>query len=251
LPAITTVTVAVPLDSLLAGFIWVAFGAVLIPVLFLQHRSMARREEASYAEAVAARDATIERAHSIQIELEKVRNRLATVEPAERAHTDEIASLERERERLQAKLSKLARQEARLREHAARSADLEQERQALEDLLDDAVQDLDEKEREIQGLQERLKHASKGTPSRGRARSAEQLAKRMRTLYRNLEIDDRAIEDMARLCAARWAGCRRSSRSSSWASPARAASTTPEASSAPSASSPSAARHPRKQTSST
>ncbi len=199
LPPITTVTVTVPLDSLLAGFIWVAFGAVLIPVLFLQHRSMARREEAAYAEAVAARDATIERAHSIQIELEKVRNRLATLEPAQQAHADEIASLEREREWLQAKLSKLARQEARLREHATRSADLEQERQALEDLLDEAVQDLDEKEREIQELQERLKRASKVTPSRGRARSAEQLAKRMRTLYRNLEIDDRAIEDMARL----------------------------------------------------
>ena len=199
LPAITTVTVTLPLDSLLGGFIWVAFGAVLIPVLFLQHRSMARREEKAFAEAVAARDATIERAHSIQLELEKVRDRLARLEPAERAHTDEIASLEREREWLQTKLTKLARQEARLREHAARSTDLEQERQALEDLLDEAVQDLDEKEREIQKLQQSLKHASKGPPSRGRTRPVEQLAKRMRTLYRNLEIDDRAIEDMARL----------------------------------------------------
>jgi hypothetical protein len=189
----------VPLDSLLAGFIWVAFGAVLIPVLFLQHRSMARREEAAFTEAVAARDATIERARSIQIELEKVRNRLATLEPAQRVHLDEIASLERERELLQAQLGKLALQEARLREHAVRSTDLDQERQALEDLLDEAVQDLDEKERKIRGLQERLKHASKAPPSRGRTRPTEQLAKRMRTLYRNLEIDDRAIEDMARL----------------------------------------------------
>jgi hypothetical protein len=199
LPAITTVTVTLPLDSLLAGSIWVLFGTVLIPVLFLQHRSMARREEALYAEAMAARDATIERAHSIQIELEKVRDRLATVEPAQRAHADEIASLEREREWLQAKLGKLARQEARLREHATRSTNLEEERQALEDLLDEAVQDLDEKEREIQTLQESLKHASKATQSRGRTKPTEQLAKRMRTLYRNLEIDDRVIEDMARL----------------------------------------------------
>jgi hypothetical protein len=198
LPAITTVTATVPLDSLLAGAIWVAFGAVLIPVLFLHYRSMARREAAAYEEAVAARDATIERAHSIQIELEKVRNRLATLEPAQQAHTDEIAALEREREWLQSKLSKLARQEARLREHAARSSDLEQERQALEDLLDEAVQDLDEKEQEIRRLQESLKHASKAA-SRPRGRPAEQLAKRMRTLYRNLEIDDRAIDDMARL----------------------------------------------------
>ncbi len=199
LPAIKTVTVTVPPFSLLAGSIWVAFGAVLIPLLFLQHRGIARREEATYLETLAARDATIERARSIQIELEKVRDRLATLEPAQRAHTDEIASMEREREWLQTKMSKLARQEARLRERAARSTDLEQERQALEDLLDEAVQDLDEKEREIHGLQESLKHASKGTQSRTRTRPAEQLAKRMRTLYHNLEIDDRAIEDIARL----------------------------------------------------
>ena len=199
LPAITTVTVTLPLDSLLGGFIWVAFGAVLIPVLFLQHRSMARREEKAFAAAVAARDATIERARSIQVELEKVRDRLARLEPAERAHADAISSLEREREWLQTKLTKLARQEAHLREHAARSTDLEQERQALEDLLDEAAQDLDEKEQEIQRLQESLKHAAKATPSRGRTRPAEQLAKRMRTLYRDLEVDDRAIEDMARL----------------------------------------------------
>ena len=163
LPAIKTVTVTVPPDSLLAGLIWVAFGAVLIPLLFLQHRSIARREEATYAATLAARDATIERARSIQIELEKVRDRLSTLEPAQRTHTDEIASMQREREWLQAKLSKLARQEARLRQHAARSTDLEQERQALEDLLDEAVQDMDEKEREIQArsraaLGEELKH---------------------------------------------------------------------------------------------
>jgi hypothetical protein len=199
LPAITTVTTTVPLDSLLAGAIWVAFGCVLIPILFLHQRSMARREEAAYAEALAARDATIERARSIQVELEKVRDRLETIEPAQRAHADEISALEREREWLQSKLAKLARQEAHLREHATRASDLEQERQALEDLLDEAVQDLDEKEQEIQGLQERLKHASKQAPSRGRARSTEQLAKRLRTLYRNLEIDDRAIDDLARL----------------------------------------------------
>jgi hypothetical protein len=199
LPAITTVTATVPLDSLLAGFIWVAFGAVLIPVLFLQHRSMARREEAAYTAALAARDATVERAHSIQVELEKVRDRLSTLEPAQRAHAEEISSLERERESLQDKLSRLAQQEARLRKDAARSSDLEQERQALEDLLDEAVQDLDEKEQEIRGLQESLKRASKQALSRARVRPAEQLAKRMRTLYRNLEIDDRAIDDLAKL----------------------------------------------------
>jgi heme exporter protein D len=199
LPAIAMVTVTLPLDSLLAGFVWVAFGTILIPVLFLQHRSVSRRETAILEAAQAARDATAERARSIQTELEKVRSRLTALEPVERARAAEIATLEQERESLQAKIEQLGRREDDLRHRVARSSDLEQERQALEDLLDEAVQDLDQKEGEIRTLQERLKRAAKAAPSGGRARVTEQLVKRMRTLYRNLEIDDRAIQDLVAL----------------------------------------------------
>jgi hypothetical protein len=61
------------------------------------------------------------------------------------------------------------------------------------------VQDLDQKEGEIHQLQESLKRASKGASPRGRGRAVEQLAKRLRTLYRNLEFDDRALADLAAL----------------------------------------------------
>jgi hypothetical protein len=198
LPAITTVQVSLPLDSLLAGAIWVFFGAILIPILFAHSRRVARREQTILEAAVAARDATVERARSIQGELEKVRDKVSQLEPAERAHAEEIAGLERERSSLQNQLRELGRREKSLRERAARSSDLDQERRALEDLLEEAVQDLDQKEGEIRTLQERLKNAARGG-GRGRTRGAEQLGKRLNTLYRNLRFDDRAIDDIVAL----------------------------------------------------
>jgi hypothetical protein len=197
LPAIGDVTVSVPLDSLLAGSIFVAYGAVLVPWLFAHHRRTAWREAALVEAAVAARDAAAERARSIQSDLEKVRDRLARLEPAERAQAGEIQELQHEREALHAKLRELSEREARLREQLVRTSELERERQALEDLLEEAVQDLGQKEREIGELQERLRHAAR-SPAGGR-RSAEQLGRRLRALYRNLEIDDRVVEDMAAL----------------------------------------------------
>jgi hypothetical protein len=201
LPASVDVNVDVPVDSLLAGSIWVGLGALLVPLLFLQQRAMARREAALYADALAARDATLERARSIQSELEKVQSRLSRLEPVERAHVDEIATLERERSDLERRLQKLAQREQSVRHKAARFGDLAREREALEDLLDEAVQDLEQKDGEISSLTERLSTAAKAPsqPSGGRARGAEQLGKRMRTLYRNLEVDDRALQDMLAL----------------------------------------------------
>jgi hypothetical protein len=168
-------------------------------VLLRHQRRIARREEALVFEAVAARDATAERLRSIQTELEKVQLRLAELEPVERAHAEEIDRLQREREALQVRLRGLAERESRVREQAVASTDLTRERQALEDLLNEAAQDLETKEAEIRDLQERLKHAASPGAQRGRVRAAEALAKRLRTLYRNLEIDDRALDDIAGL----------------------------------------------------
>jgi len=198
LPAIVTVDVDLPPGSVLGASIWVLFGAIFVPVLFVQQRRTEQREQAILDAALRARDATIERARSIQGELEKVRRRLAQLEPAERAHAAEIATLEHEREQLQQRLAELSQREQSLKERAS-APSLQQERRALEDLLDEAVQDLEEKDNEIQTLQERLKRAAKESAARGRARASEQLGRRMRTLYRNLEIDERAIQDIVAL----------------------------------------------------
>lgn len=198
LPAIVSVEVSVPLDSLLAGCIWVAFGAVLVPVLFRQQGRLARQEQELFDSAVTARDHAAARTRSIQTELEKVRGRLDHLEPAERAHVEEISGLQQERAALQIRLAELAAREEAVRRNVGAGSDLQSEREALEDLLEDAVRDLEVKESEISELHERLRVASKGG-SRSRARAVEQIAKRIRTLYPNLEMDDRAIQDLAKL----------------------------------------------------
>jgi hypothetical protein len=199
LPASAETFVAVPIDSLLVIGILVGYGAVLITGLFFHNRNVARREDAIIRSAIAARDETAGRAGAIERELEQVRMRLLEVEPAESARTDEIRELQSERRSLQQKLSELAEREEKLRTSAERSIELEEERQALEDLLEEAVDDVSQKDEEIQTLQGQLKRAAKAAPSGGRSRGAEQLARRMRTLYKNLEIDDHAINDLVAL----------------------------------------------------
>jgi len=198
LPASAEVVSSVPLDSVLAVAIFIAYGAVLIQGLFLYNRAVARGEEARLRAAILTRDTSASRAASIQAELDRVRQRLRDVEPSEQSHVQEIVTLQKEREGLRRKLDDLAEREAELRTSASRATELEEERHALEELLDEATEDLGQKEEEIQSLQDRLKRATRSAPS-SRGRAADQLARRMRTLYKNLEIDDRAIQDMVAL----------------------------------------------------
>ena len=107
--------------------------------------------------------------------------------------------MQRERASLQAKLDVLAGREGELRQRAARSIELDQERTALEELLDEASEDLGSKEEEIRNLQDRLKHATKGSSGGTRTRGVDQLARRLRTLYKTLEIDDHAISNIVAL----------------------------------------------------
>ena len=201
LPAISDVFVSVPHGALLSTGIFVVYAAVLLQGLFFYNRARSRREAERLEAAIAARDDAASRAGSIERELLAVRGRLRDVEPAETAQADAIRSLRRERVVLQDKLRELAEREAALRATAARAIDLEQERQALEELLDEALEDLGHKESEIQGLHNRLKNAPQaGAPkAKGRGREDERIARRLRTLYKSIDVDDRAVEDLASL----------------------------------------------------
>ncbi len=202
LPAITDVHLSVSHGSMLSTSIFVVYAAVLLQGLFLYNREKSRREAERVEAAVSLRDEAASKAGSIERELAAVRSRLREVEPAERARAEEIRSLEREREGLRSKLRELAEREATLRTSADRAGDLEEERQALEELLDEAVEDLGQKENEIQELEDRLKNApARGAKksAKGRAREHERLGKRLRTLYKNVDFDDRAVSDLAAL----------------------------------------------------
>jgi predicted nucleic acid-binding Zn-ribbon protein len=201
LPAIADVYVAVPHGSPLSAGIFVGYGAILVQGLLSYNRRIARHVQADLAAAVSARNSSADRARAIEEELAKVRDRLREVEPAERAQAAAIDALEQERVALHAKLRELAEREAALRASASRAGELEDERRALEDLLEEAIQDVSSKESEIASLQDRLKHEDKkqATQSKGRSRESERIAKRFGALYRNLEVDERAISDLVAL----------------------------------------------------
>jgi hypothetical protein len=201
LPAISDVYVSVPHGSALSAGFFVGYGAILVQTLVFYTRRIARQAQAQLSAAVAARDSSADRARAIEEELTKVSDRLREVEPAERAQAAEIEALEQERVELHAKLRELAEREGQLRASASRAGELEDERQALEDLLEEALTDVSNKDSEISALQDRLKTEDKrqAAQSKGRSREADRFAKRFGALYRNLEIDDRAIADLVAL----------------------------------------------------
>ncbi len=199
LPANANVNVSVPHNALLANAILIVYAAVLIWGLYAYNRANQRRHEQELDQALQGRDAAAHRAAEIEGELERTRQRLSEVEPAEQIFSEEIADLQSERRSLQQKLAGLAAREEELRGKAAQALELSQEVRALEDLLEEAAGDLASKDEAIRGLETSLKKAGSAPTERAREKGADSLARRLRTLYRTLEIDDRAIDDLVEL----------------------------------------------------
>lgn len=199
LPASANVNVSVPFNALLANAILVVYAGILIWGLYAYNRANQRRHDLELDQALRGRDAVAHRAADIEAELERTRQRLAQVEPAEQAYSEEITDLQTERRVLQQKLAGLAAREEELRGKAAQALELSQEVRALEDLLEEAAGDLASKDEAIRGLETSLKRAGSAPSPRVREKGAESLARRLRTLYRTLEIDDRAIDDLVGL----------------------------------------------------
>lgn len=201
LPATAQVNVALPHNTVLSNAILLVYAAALIQGLFFYNRSLSRRELAQLEAALSARDAAANRAQVIEGELDSVRNHLRSVEPTEREQAELIADLQGERERLELELGGLAAREEELRNKAARAVELDAERRSLEELLDEAASELSTRDEAIHDLESRLTKADKKSKAAGaaRTREADSLAKRLRTLYKGVEFDDRAIHDIAAL----------------------------------------------------
>jgi predicted nucleic acid-binding Zn-ribbon protein len=197
LPASADVRVSIPYNSLLANAVLIVYAGLLVATLALHTRRLARRELASLRGLVAARDEVATRAVGIERELAGVRARLASALPESEAQQREIASLAEEREALYARLGELEARESALRGTGARALALEEERRALEQLLDEASRDLEAKEGEIAELRTQVKQAAKSAARN--AKDAEALGRRFATLYKQLEVDERALTDVAEL----------------------------------------------------
>ena len=166
LPVKVLVLVSVPYNALVANAVLIFYAALLLTLLYVYTRVLTRREQEQVALVTSTRDALAQRAALIESELAAVRGRLATVEPAQESD-------------------------------AAAIRELREERTALEDLLDEALADVGRKDEELRALQKQQQAAAKQrAPAR---RDDEQLERRLRTLYKNLEIDDRAIADLVDL----------------------------------------------------
>ena len=203
LPASYELSVSVPHNSLLAVGILMSYAATLLWALFLYTRSVGRQEEQRLLAAEAAHQAAAARVERIEQELDRARREAGEIDPAETPHAEEIRQLRAQRTALQDKLAGLARREEELSARAARSLELNEELHTLEDLLDESLRDVDEKNSEIERLQLRVRKAEKTAPSAGKgaraAREADHLGRRLRTLYKNLEVDERALADLVAL----------------------------------------------------
>jgi hypothetical protein len=201
LPATAEVTVTLPHNALLSNAILVVYASILLQSVYLMNRRQTGREAERLNEALRVRDAAAHRTAEIELELAKTRSRLSEIEPIERELGDEIEALQRERQTLHDRLAVLAAQEENLRGRAESAVDLAQEVRALEDLLEEATNDLDTKDGEIGRLEQSLRKAAKTSDKAGGARkkASDLLGRRFRTLYKTIEIDDRAINDITNL----------------------------------------------------
>ncbi|MBW2389730.1 MAG: hypothetical protein JRG89_15030, partial [Deltaproteobacteria bacterium] len=175
--------------------------ALTMQALWLRNRSISRQQNRLLAQAVEQRRESETRARSIETELDQIRVRFHSIEPTEPEHVSEVNQLREERKSLEGKLAGLEIRELELRESVARESALGQEITALEDLLEEASDDLSSRGDVIRDLEKNLKRASKGAANEESARTRESdvLHRRFAALYRNLEIDDRAINDIVAL----------------------------------------------------
>jgi len=197
LPGVATVETSIGHNTLLSNSILTAYATILFTGLFIYNRRVAGLQGVVLDEAREARDRAAINARRIEQEIASVRELLRGVEPAKKEHREEVTRLQSEQQELQARLNVLAARENELRGRAERAAVLEEEGLALEELLEDATGDLEAQTVRIRELETSLKRVRKNAEAGGgKSKETELLTKRLHTLYPNLDIDKRVIDDM-------------------------------------------------------
>jgi hypothetical protein len=201
LPATAYLSVSIPHNSLLANGVLIIYAALTMQALWIRNRSLARRQQNLLEQSILERETSEVRTRKIQSELDQMRGQYQAIEPSEPEPLAEVKQLRDERKGLEGKLASLEMRELELREAASRSSELGQEISVLEELLEEASEDLASRRAVILDLEKTVKRASKGAANQEsvRARESETLGRRFGVLYKNLEIDDRAVQDIVAL----------------------------------------------------
>jgi len=196
-PATIRVSSSVPHNSLTANIALVSYAALFLTTLLLYMRILTRQENERLRVVVEARDGIASRAARIESELISVRDRLSQVEPVRESQASAIHSLRNERTKLLTALHELEGREEALRQETGEADTLRTEHEALEGLLDETLGDLAARDEEVRELHRQLKRQNKASAAEGR--QADQLSRRLGTLYKNIEIDDNAVKDLIAL----------------------------------------------------
>ena len=200
LPATATVTTSIEHNTALFISILIVYATIFLTGFFVYNRNVVDHQIGLIDSARESRDQSASEATRIEKELDAVRAQLREVEPAAQQDRDEIARLQSEQQELRVRLESLAARERELRGQADRVAVLEEDSRVLEGMLEETTTNLTAKEAEIRKLEQSLKRTDKATGAAGRKpKASEVLAKRIRTLYPQLEIVDRAIDDIVAL----------------------------------------------------
>jgi len=200
LPATATVTTSVEHKTALFVSILAVYAAIFLVGFFVHNKDVVDRHVEAINTARESRDHAAQTATRIERELDAVRAQLREVEPAAEQDRDEIFRLQSEQQDLRSRLESLAARERELRGQADRVATLEEDGRVLEDMLEEAMRDLAAKDAEIRELAQSLKRSEKSADAAGRrSKASEVLAKRIRTFYPQIDIDDRAIDDIVAL----------------------------------------------------
>ncbi|OGP81204.1 MAG: hypothetical protein A2Y95_01135 [Deltaproteobacteria bacterium RBG_13_65_10] len=176
---------------------WLANGFLLVyllallQVLWIQaRRFVVRTEEEKLALAERLQREKAQRVGQIETELSRVRSRLSDVSRHEGEQMSRIEALEREKRQLEERLGGWSWEDA---------GELEMEVERLESQLRETQEEKTRQEEMIRELSKRIQQRRTPNVPRGKAREAELLDRRLHTLYKNLDFDQRVTADLISL----------------------------------------------------
>lgn len=189
--------IVIQVDATIGNNTWLANGILvlylfgLLQILWVQARGFVlHSEEEKLALAERLEGEQTERVATIEGELSRVRERLKDAVRDEGEQATRIRDLEREKQLLEERLGGWSWQDA---------TELEKELERLEAQLREAQGERARQEQGIREMQERIHSREQKPVPRARAREADLLERRLRTLYKNLDFENRVVADLINL----------------------------------------------------